>query len=81
MMLSTKILRLKREDLVLIQYILEGYEGICSISTVDSRVALIRVTLMPGLESALSEILDRLRSEFNFEDVPPSCSEFEGKSS
>jgi len=51
------------------QFILEGYEGVCSVSTVDSNSALICISSMPGFECTVSEILGQLRLEFNFHEL------------
>lgn len=50
------------------QFILEGYEGLCSVSTMDPRVAILCVSSMPGFEAEVGEILAGLRSEFDFEE-------------
>jgi len=51
-----------------LQFIIEGYEGICSVSTIDSRAALIRVSSMPGFEADVSKILRQLKREFAFNE-------------
>jgi len=50
------------------QFILEGYEGLCSVSTMDPRVAILCVSSMPGFEAEVGEILAGLRTDFEFEE-------------
>jgi hypothetical protein len=50
------------------QFILEGYEGVCSVSTIDPRIALIRVSSMPGFEAAVTDILNELKREVEFHE-------------
>jgi len=64
----TRILRLKKKDIALMQFILEGYEGLCSVSTMDPRVAILCVSSMPGFEAEVGEILAGLRTDFEFEE-------------
>ncbi|WP_175476437.1 DUF4911 domain-containing protein [Syntrophus gentianae] len=59
---------MKKQDIAYLQFILEGYEGVCSVSTIDSRVALIGVTSMPGFEAAVTKILAQLKSEVEFHE-------------
>lgn len=63
-----RILRLKKQDIALMQFILEGYEGLCSVSTMDPRVAILCVSSMPGFEAEVGEILAGLRTDVDFEE-------------
>ncbi len=64
--INTKIIRLKKQDIALVQFILEGYEGIFSVSTIDPRIALICVSSITGFESYISKILDNIEIEFSY---------------
>jgi len=50
------------------QFILEGYEGVCSVTTIDPRIALLRISSMPGFESAVSDILNQIKREVQFHE-------------
>jgi len=75
MTLQTRILKLNKKNIALLQFLLEGYEGICSVSTVDSQAALVSVSAMPGFESTMEKILSQLRLEFDFDELSNSIEE------
>jgi len=59
---------LNRQDIAYLQFILEGYEGVCSVSTINPGIALIRISSMPGFEAAVTDILNELKREVQFHE-------------
>ncbi|WP_367359451.1 DUF4911 domain-containing protein [Syntrophus sp. (in: bacteria)] len=59
---------MNRWDIACLQFLLEGYEGVCSVSTIDPRIALLQISAMPGFEDTVSEILCRLKTEIEFHE-------------
>jgi DNA-directed RNA polymerase subunit F len=66
-----KWLKLKTKDIALVQFILEGYEGLATVTTIDRRLAVIQVAIMPDFESEMICILESLKKQFTMEDI--SC--------
>lgn len=70
-MMIRKWYKLKRSDITLVQYIIEGYEGMATVSTIDPKAAVIQVLIMPDfLEDAL-ELLKDLQRRFELDEIPP----------
>jgi len=64
-----KWLKLKRKDIVLVQFIIEGYEGLATVTTIDSRAAIIQVAIMPDFVSDVMCILDSFKKQLPIEEI------------
>jgi hypothetical protein len=67
-----KCFKLKTSDITLVQFIIEGYEGLATVSTVDPKAAIIQVLIMPDFIEDMEGILDHLKVRFLMEEIP-SC--------
>lgn len=67
--------RVDRRDMVFLKFILEAYEGMNTMSTVDNREGIIRIAIMPGFEADMDGLLAELGSQVRLEPV-----EWEGDS-
>jgi hypothetical protein len=72
-----KWLKLKTKDIVLVQFIIEGYEGLATVTTIDQRIAIIQVAVMPDFESDVMCILESLKEKLPIEEIncPFDCPE------
>lgn len=61
--------RVKRHDMVFLKFILEAYEGMNVMSTVDNRAGIIRVAVMPGFEEDMDALLAELGRQVAMEPV------------
>ena len=52
--------RVAHRDMVYLKFILEGYEGMNVMSTVDNADGIIRIAIMPGFEKDMDELLAEL---------------------
>ncbi|PKN10529.1 MAG: hypothetical protein CVU72_00900 [Deltaproteobacteria bacterium HGW-Deltaproteobacteria-7] len=68
----TKWFKLKTSDITLVQFIIEGYEGLATVSTIDPKEAIIQVLIMPDFLEEMEGILDDLKGRFLMEEIP-SC--------
>ncbi|MCK9196271.1 MAG: DUF4911 domain-containing protein [Syntrophales bacterium] len=59
-------LQLSRKDLVRLQFLLEGYERLSSITTIDSREAIVRIMIMPDFQDDFQIILSELKKSVDF---------------
>ncbi|MCG6533718.1 MAG: DUF4911 domain-containing protein [Syntrophales bacterium LBB04] len=64
-----KSLRLHPSDIAYIQFILEGYEGLATISTVDPEEARMEFLIMPDFTSDVYQIVTDLSKTITFEEV------------
>jgi hypothetical protein len=67
-----KWFKIKTSDITLVQFILEGYEGLTTVSTIDPKVAIIQVLIMPDFLEDVEGILDHLKGRFMMEEIPSS---------
>jgi len=59
----TKRLQLPRRDLALFQFILEGYEGMSAIQTLDARSGVVQIQILPGFIQETAAVLEELLAE------------------
>jgi hypothetical protein len=63
--------RVERRDLVYLKFILEGYEGVAILSTVDPEGAVIRISNTCYFARDLDELIMGLAREIEIKEVPP----------
>ncbi len=56
-------------DMVFLKFILEAYEGMNVMSTVDNREGIIRIAIMPGFVADMDELLAELGRQVTMEPV------------
>lgn len=65
-----KWFKLKTSDITLVQFIIEGYEGMATVSTIDPKAAILQILIMPDYIEDFEVILDYLKGQFTMEEVP-----------
>ncbi|MFB3924982.1 MAG: DUF4911 domain-containing protein [Syntrophales bacterium] len=63
-----KLLALKKKDLTYFQFLLEGYEGLVTVSTIDKKKAVVKLFVMPDFASDIDKILRALKDEIDLEE-------------
>jgi len=66
---QTKYIRLRREDIAYFKFIIESYEGMAVVRTKDPYEAVVELTVAPGWEKDLEEVLEGLGKEITFENL------------
>jgi uncharacterized protein DUF4911 len=64
-------LRIRREDVALIKFVLESYEGIAIVRTIDRKKATVAVLAMPDLLTEVKAVLESLREHMDWYEIPP----------
>jgi hypothetical protein len=64
-------LRVRREDIALIKFVIESYEGIGIVRTIDRKKATVAVLAMPDLIVHVRAVLDSLREDMDWYEIPP----------
>jgi hypothetical protein len=59
----TKYFRVDRRDLVYLKFILEAYEGLTTLSTVEKDATLVRVSTFPWCAADVDDLIEALRRE------------------
>lgn len=66
--------RVDRKDLVLLKFILEAYEGMSTMSTVDRIAGIVRISIpagfVPDMESLLAELSGTLSLQLTSYPLP-----------
>jgi hypothetical protein len=64
-----KWFKLKTNDIALVQFIIEGYEGQATVSTIDPKTAIIQVLIMPDFLEDIESLLEYLKGRFMMEEL------------
>jgi len=64
-----KYFRVSGKDIVFLKFILEAYEGMNVMSTVDNGAGIIRIAVMPGFERDMDALLAELSGSISMEPV------------
>lgn len=67
--MSNRYFRVNRRDMVYLKFILEAYEGMNVMSTVDNAAGIIRIAIMPGFEDDMDALLAELGRQVAMEPV------------
>jgi hypothetical protein len=64
-----KWLKLKRNKIAPVQFIIEGYEGMATVTTMDPHAAIIQVSIMPDFISETNHLLENLKKKYHLEEI------------
>ena len=64
-----KYFQLERKDIALVQFIIEGYSRMATVKTVDSRLAVIQISIMPDFNSEMSGLMDYLKDQYKIKEM------------
>ena len=64
-------LRIRREDIALLKFVIESYEGIGIVRTIDRKKATVVVLAMPDLIDHVRAVLESLREDMDWYEIPP----------
>lgn len=62
-------IRVGSHDIVLLQFILEGYEGLVNVTTIDSAEAVLRIAILTDFTDDVRNILHALAEEIDIKTV------------
>jgi hypothetical protein len=63
-------LRLPREDIALLKFVIEAYEGIGIVRTIDRKKATVVVLAIPDLLQHVRAALDSLHEHIEWHEIP-----------
>lgn len=63
--------QVNRKDLAVVQFIIEGYEGMASVTTVDPRMACVQISIIETLLDDFELLAEDLKNTFGIKEV--SC--------
>jgi len=62
--------RVDRRRIAFLKFILESYEGVALMRTIDARLGTVELLVAPGCEREVGRLLEDLRTEMRIENVP-----------
>jgi len=66
---NCRYFKVLHRDMVYLKFILEAYEGMNVMSTVDNKLGIIRIIIMPGFEDDMDELIAELGVQVQMENV------------
>ncbi len=67
--MMSRFFKVRHQDMVYLKFILEAYEGMNVMSTVDNSAGIIRIAIMPGFEDDMDALLADLGTGVAMEAV------------
>ena len=64
-----KYFKLKRKDIALVQFIIEGYEGMATVTTIDPHTAKIQISIIPDFILDMSAVIKDLKNKYKMEEI------------
>ena len=64
-----KYYELKRKDISFIQFIIEGYEGMATVTTIDPHTAIIQIAIIPDFILEMSDVINDLTNKYKMEEI------------
>jgi len=58
-----KILRVDRREICFLKFILEGYDGIATLTTMNARQGIVLLRIAPGCEGDVETVLQDLKKD------------------
>jgi len=65
-----KYYRIDRREISFLKFILEAYDGLAVLTTVDSKKGIVVINIAPGCEADVKMILQDLKQNVMIEDIP-----------
>ena len=67
---TKKYYRIDRREISFLKFILEAYDGLAVLTTVDSEKGIVVINIAPGCESEVEMILQDLKKSVMIENIP-----------
>jgi hypothetical protein len=64
-----KYFELERKNIAPVQFIIEGYGEMATVTTLDSRRAVIRVSIIPDFLPDMNGLLDYLKNKYKMKEL------------
>ena len=61
--------RIGRKDLALFKFLLEGYDGLATVTTVDAQASCVRVSVTSSCAAEVEEIISAIKEEFTLTEL------------
>ena len=65
-----KYCRVDRREISFLKFILEAYDGLAVLTTIDSKKGIVVINIAPGCEADVEMILQDLKKNVMIENIP-----------
>ncbi len=65
-----KYYRVDRREISFLKFILEAYDGLAVLTTIDSKKGIVEINIAPGCEADVKMILQDLKQNVMIENIP-----------
>ena len=67
---TKKYYRVDRREIAFLKFILEAYDGLAVLTTIDSEKGIVVINIAPGCETDVEMILQDLKKSVMIENIP-----------
>jgi hypothetical protein len=64
---TTRVFRIDRREIAFLRFILEAYDGIAVLTTLEREAGTVRLTIAPGCEGEVAAVLNDLSPKIRME--------------
>lgn len=68
-MMIQKRFQLKRKNIALVQFIIEGYEGMATVTTIDPSPAIIQISIMKNFVYLMENVIADLKNTYEMKEI------------
>ena len=66
-----KYFKVERKNIAFLKFILEAYEGMAVMRTLDPQAGVVELMIAPNFEKEVEAVLDDLRGELEVQPIDP----------
>jgi len=71
-----KYFKVNRRDIAIVQFIIEGYEGMATVTTIDPQTAIIKISIIPDFISEIYGLIEVLKDKYKVVEINPATWNF-----
>ena len=64
-----KYFKLDRKNIVLVQFIIEGYGDMATVKTIDPQAAIIQISIIPDFILDMCDLIEYLKDRYKMEEI------------
>jgi hypothetical protein len=64
-----KYFKLDRKNIVLVQFIIEGYGDMATVKTIDPQAAIIQISIIPDFISDMCDLIEYLKDKYKMTET------------
>jgi hypothetical protein len=64
-----KYFKLDRKNIVLVQFIIEGYGDMATVKTIDPQAAIIQISIIPDYILDMCDLIEYLKDKYKMEEI------------